>query len=776
MDLDYLKFKKNLKIRKIPKKFYPDIFDFTILLAAWKKTSSSNDLNISFQDLLRGGISEERLKEYIRKNSGIIDNESDYFFLLTQNHSFAGFDEYKDISMHFIANTTLPGNDLYKNMLDACSILSTQQQEQLRDLLKIMTEIHMKKQETGNIYIIDPPDTSILSNKYNWFIDQTDKRNRLRAVLYKALTGSDQMNIGNKDPLMTGSTYDSPKFDMAMTVIPSNKNAVIPENSHDLYTPYKGGQYLRYGETVYWKKLLSVSQNVVICSYAGPLFRGGSEELYRKELVDNKIVSSVVLIHEEMNPLNRNSLEIVVLDKSGKSDTIQFIDASNIRAPEDIPKLLKKPYTRKDIWKTVTPDTVRENHYSLIVTRYLRKEDNSEHYTPFRKLALKDICTIIRPQNIRAKHDTYQEAYLRKVYDIKSKDFSQYGFTRRKDVFPFPDKERIILVDPEKKGKLINRYEVEPFDIIITTTGAVGAVALLAEDFSDNGKIPVVASQTTHILRFNLNKKERSIFLYVYLKSHEGQNALKRVSNTANIPTIKSRDLKELKIPEMNKLLIRNAIYTFHRIIEINEEIKIAEMERSEFNRFNTANIRIFNDIFYALPEDIILKEKQRTDHPVTIDYTIRKREEANCTTYYDNFYTLYRREWRYRDKYDICLRFACEPLSQGGNSANFYWGITLYEDEIRINCNEEIFKDIISYLREHLSGTDIESDISDDRFLCSKYFNATYNYNFKDRSDMNSLAAGNSLYSKIIRNIKDELNRVMKVINDYVTDSRQLL
>lgn len=119
----------------------------------------------------------------------------------------------------------------------------------------------------------------------------------------------------------------------------------------------------------------------------GPLFRGGSEEIIRKELIENNQIDTIIGLPAKLTSLKGIPVCIIILKKNKAKDSdILFIDASssqliksesqNIMLEKDIAKIIDT-YTNR----VVIPEyshladkkEIIENDYNLNITRYVEK-------------------------------------------------------------------------------------------------------------------------------------------------------------------------------------------------------------------------------------------------------------------------------------------------------------------------------------------------------------------------------------------------------------------
>lgn len=137
--------------------------------------------------------------------------------------------------------------------------------------------------------------------------------------------------------------------------------------------------------------LSSKGRAAIVC-FPGIFYRGGAEQKIRKYLVDNNYVETVISLAPNLFYGTSIAVNILVLSKSKKDSTTQFIDASgesffkketnnNILTEEHIQEILRIFDTKKDIEyisKCVDNEKIAEENYNLSVNTYVEAKDTRE--------------------------------------------------------------------------------------------------------------------------------------------------------------------------------------------------------------------------------------------------------------------------------------------------------------------------------------------------------------------------------------------------------------
>jgi type I restriction enzyme M protein len=135
---------------------------------------------------------------------------------------------------------------------------------------------------------------------------------------------------------------------------------------------------------------LSNTGKAAIVCFPGIFYRGGSEQVIRKYLIDNNYVESVISLPSNLFFGTGISTTILVLAKNKTETKTQFIDASslfkkdgvnNILTEENIDEILSMFKDKKDVEfvaKTVDNSYIAEMDYNLSVNTYVEAKSTEE--------------------------------------------------------------------------------------------------------------------------------------------------------------------------------------------------------------------------------------------------------------------------------------------------------------------------------------------------------------------------------------------------------------
>lgn len=135
--------------------------------------------------------------------------------------------------------------------------------------------------------------------------------------------------------------------------------------------------------------LSSKGRAAIVC-FPGIFYRGGAEQKIRKYLVDNNFVETVISLAPNLFFGTTIAVNILVLSKSKKDTTTQFIDASglfkketnnNVLLDEHIEQIMAVFDSKANVdhfAQSVPFEKVAGNDYNLSVSSYVEAEDTRE--------------------------------------------------------------------------------------------------------------------------------------------------------------------------------------------------------------------------------------------------------------------------------------------------------------------------------------------------------------------------------------------------------------
>lgn len=208
-----------------------------------------------------------------------------------------------------------------------------------------------------------------------------------------------------------------------------------------------------------------------------------------------------------------------------------------------------------NISSLVSQKEIVDNNYSLSVERYIRTKEVTileNKLSNYQLISLEGISEIRRSQLFKDEGNGVE------IYEISPTGFSQAGYTL--------EKGKIKQI--KKQQSKYETYKLLPNDILLSTKGTIGKVAIVG-----NIHKPMIASQAIEIIRVK-NKDFNPIVLYMFLKSNIGQAMLAKLNTGSVMPQISTKEVKQFKIPLLNKKEEQNIVKNFELEIQLLKEIE----------------------------------------------------------------------------------------------------------------------------------------------------------------------------------------------------------
>ena len=121
--------------------------------------------------------------------------------------------------------------------------------------------------------------------------------------------------------------------------------------------------------------------------------------------------------------------------------------------------------------------------------------------------------------------------------------------------------------------KRLDTYELEPYDVLLSTKGTIGKVAIIGDITK-----PMIASQAIQVIRIkDKEKQKKAISLYMYLKSDLGQTILSSLVAGVAMPQISTLEIKKLNVPNLKKEDEEKLLLNFNSETEMYNQITILE-------------------------------------------------------------------------------------------------------------------------------------------------------------------------------------------------------
>lgn len=328
--------------------------------------------------------------------------------------------------------------------------------------------------------------------------------------------------------------------------------------------------------------LAQTEYRAVVLMPVGFTFRAGSEELFRKYLVDKNYLEAIIQLPPNLH--NGTSIETTFFiinkyrnDHVKKPVDVMFINLKDesfikregrqlvFKSVDEIRDIYINKKEIKNISAMISPDEIINNNYSFAIDKYIITEEAKEiqkNLEKFELIKLEDIADIRKSQLFKDEEEGLE------VFELSPSNFTKAGFTN--------ESGKIKKIESQKNR--LETYKLEPYDVLLSTKGTIGKVAIIGEI-----KKPLIASQAIQVIRLKdkEGKKEKAICLYMFLKSNMGQTVLSSLTSGTAMPQISTVAIKNLDIPlfkkdEEKKLFLNfnSEIEMYNKIEKINTDIQ----------------------------------------------------------------------------------------------------------------------------------------------------------------------------------------------------------
>lgn len=361
-----------------------------------------------------------------------------------------------------------------------------------------------------------------------------------------------------------GLNFDK-KFDCCISVPPFISRIEDMEVYNKIARDFKYGKLSRSSSWITINPIinnLNEKGRATILSPLGILFRSGSDEDIRKNLIKEDMIDTIIeLPIGILMPYTGVATCILVLNKNKeehRKGKIQLIDLSNYvekvnrrstaisqEGIDTAIKLYNEFLEKQGVSKIVDTHHLEANNYNLQPSKNISMDS----------LDIEDI-DMVELQNVVSKIRRGVQIPKQKLDEINQGDNRTHYYIGLRNVledgsFSFEDTDKVRV---ESKWK--DLYEVEIGDIIMPSKSSTSKLAIVDESV---GK--AIVSANMMLIRLN-DKKYKPEVLKYFLESELGQKLLDSIKVGSVIMSISPKDMEKLLIPN----------------IDINEQIEIVNM------------------------------------------------------------------------------------------------------------------------------------------------------------------------------------------------------
>jgi len=350
---------------------------------------------------------------------------------------------------------------------------------------------------------------------------------------------------------------------------------------------FRGDIYNRFGlyqgkgslDVAHFEHILAQTlRKAVVLMATGVTFRGGVEEKFREYLIGHNWLEAIVQLPSNLLIGTGVQTTFFVINKKKNHNNIYFMNLNDKQFIEkkgrqlvlnNIDKIMEMYKEKKEVENiaSVIPSyQIIENNYSLSINRYISSKEDihiTQILDDYNMKTIQEIATVRKSQLIE------DEVEGTPTYEISPSDFNTFGFTL--------ECGRVKRI--KQQYSKYQTYKLLPNDILVSTKGTVGKVALIG-DIKD----PMIASQAIQVIRLNELSLIEPKYLYMFLKSNIGQNLLKKLSTGTTMPQITTKEIKALKVPIATMEEQKKIIKKFEEEVLLYKEM---EYLKEKINKLN---------------------------------------------------------------------------------------------------------------------------------------------------------------------------------------------
>ena len=314
--------------------------------------------------------------------------------------------------------------------------------------------------------------------------------------------------------------------------------------------------------------LAQTKEKAVVLMPVGFTYRGSIEEEFRKHLVEKNYLEAIIQLPPNLHSATSIETTFFVINKQKNNEKVHFINLKDesfiirdgrklvLKNIDEIIAIYENKKELENISALITNVDIANNNYSLAIDRYIissKAKELQQTLEQYKLVSLEDIAEIRRSQLFK------DEGEGKEVYEVSPSDFSKAGFTS----------ECGKVKQIGSQYKKLQTYKLEPYDVLLSTKGTIGKVALIGE-ISD----AMIASQAIQVIRVQgKDKKEKAITLYMFFKSELGQTILSSLVAGVAMPQIATAEIKKLGIPILTKEQEKQTVLNFDNEIKMYNEI-----------------------------------------------------------------------------------------------------------------------------------------------------------------------------------------------------------
>lgn len=558
--------------------------EFLFLLKSWKVLSDRNELDsdVTFEATYNTTIDLQKMHNVFKQLSKSVNVFS----------MFMAF--HKDAPLYYDAEevikylNAIENDNLSFSVIDAFEELNSKSKtyipQQLVELgYKLVdnnsNEIYMPFSHTFSIFSItdkkvyyeDAYDMGHITSDKTPFILEVIKIIEKKDIEFpKPKIILDVTNSPLDNPLFVNpnASHLLQEFDSVLSFPPMGLKSNSDIRERDKYNRFKIHKGTNLDVAHFEHILAQTKEKAVVLMPVGFTYRGSTEEEFRKYLTEKNYLEAIIQLPPNLYSATSIETTFFVINKQKVDDKVQFINLKDesfikrdgrklvFKSLDEILDIYENKKEIENISCLVTNEEIANNNYSFAVDRYIVSKEAKELQKildNFELVSLEDIADIRRSQLFK------DEGEGKKVYEISPSDFSKAGYTL----------ECGKVKQIGSQYKRLQTYKLEPYDVLLSTKGTIGKVAIIGE-ISD----AMIASQAIQVIRIqDEDKKEKVVALYMFFKSDLGQTILSSLVAGVAMPQIATAEIKKLGIPILTKEQEKQTVLNFNSELKMYNEI-----------------------------------------------------------------------------------------------------------------------------------------------------------------------------------------------------------
>lgn len=375
------------------------------------------------------------------------------------------------------------------------------------------------------------------------------------------------------------------QFDSVLSFPPFNLRGKLDTNKDKFHRfNFQKGAVL---DVAHFEHILSQTKSkAVVLMPVGFTYRSNTEEEFRKYIIEKNYVEAIIQLPPNLHNATSIETTFFIINKQKNDNKVQFINLKDesfikrdgrqliFKAIDEIIDIYENKKELENIASLVTNEEIAHNNYSFAIDRYVISKEAKELQKTLAKFELVNLENIA---DIRRSQLFKDEGEGREVYELSPSDFSKAGYTL----------ECGKVKEIGSQYKRLQTYKLEPFDVLLSTKGTIGKVAIIGEISNE-----MIASQAIQVIRIqDEDKKEKAIVLYMFFKSDLGQAILSSLVAGVAMPQIATVEIRKLSIPILTKEQEKQIVLNFnHEVLMYNEIDKIYTDIQTIHNNFLGAN------------------------------------------------------------------------------------------------------------------------------------------------------------------------------------------